>query len=363
MDNHPFSACRKRKRKTIEKEAVRSYRIEGTHYYSQGDRKENYKLVSPFFNHEYPPGTKIEIASKKTDKAKALLASSDSNRQGKEIVVSPYFKHSYPSGTKVEIALKKTANAKVLLASDNNGSQGKKQEKVQKEKKQEKQLLTVSPYLNDSNYSKEECKIVVKEKTVGQTPHYGTPNPSSSSSLFSIEREGEEFGESNRFNPEKVHHEKQELVVSPYFDNRHYFDNSHYPKDKFIIVVKEKAIEKSSGNPFSSSSSLFSIRREGEGCSKNNRFNPFLEAYRRKSEHNYWTPPKSRYELLQESYYQDPWKVLVICMLLNRTTGQQARQVISDLFMLCPDASSAMKVEALEIERIICSLGLQKKDR
>ena len=39
----------------------------------------------------------------------------------------------------------------------------------------------------------------------------------------------------------------------------------------------------------------------------------------------------------------------------------QARRVISDLFTLCPDAKAATKVVTEEIEKIIQTLGLQRK--
>ncbi|XP_062146338.1 uncharacterized protein LOC133854253 isoform X2 [Alnus glutinosa] len=84
-------------------------------------------------------------------------------------------------------------------------------------------------------------------------------------------------------------------------------------------------------------------------------------AYRRKSPDNMWKPPRSSYGLLQEDHAHDPWRVLVICMLLNRTTGLQAKRVISDLFTLCPDAKTATEVTPEEIEKIIKTLGLQRK--
>lgn len=34
-------------------------------------------------------------------------------------------------------------------------------------------------------------------------------------------------------------------------------------------------------------------------------------------------PPVSPFGLIQEHLYQDPWKVLVACMLLNKTGGRQ----------------------------------------
>ncbi|KAE8720621.1 Lysyl-tRNA synthetase isoform 1 [Hibiscus syriacus] len=65
------------------------------------------------------------------------------------------------------------------------------------------------------------------------------------------------------------------------------------------------------------------------------------EAYRRKTEDNTWIPPRSEAPLLQEDHAHDPWRVLVICMLLNRTYGGQARKVLSEFFTLCPDAKTA----------------------
>ncbi|KAL6550484.1 hypothetical protein OROMI_020972 [Orobanche minor] len=47
------------------------------------------------------------------------------------------------------------------------------------------------------------------------------------------------------------------------------------------------------------------------------------EAYERKTPDNNWTPPRSPFNLLQEDYAFEPWRVLVICMLLNQTTGVQ----------------------------------------
>ena len=36
-----------------------------------------------------------------------------------------------------------------------------------------------------------------------------------------------------------------------------------------------------------------------------------------------WHPPASPYGLIEEYLYQDPWKLLVACMLLNVTSGLQ----------------------------------------
>ncbi|KAA8526114.1 hypothetical protein F0562_007786 [Nyssa sinensis] len=85
------------------------------------------------------------------------------------------------------------------------------------------------------------------------------------------------------------------------------------------------------------------------------------EAYRRRTADNTWTPPRSPFSLLQEDHAHDPWRVLVICMLLNRTTGLQAGRVLPELFTLCPNAKIATEVATEEIEKVIRSLGLHRK--
>ncbi|KAL1569811.1 methyl-CpG-binding domain protein 4-like protein [Salvia divinorum] len=85
------------------------------------------------------------------------------------------------------------------------------------------------------------------------------------------------------------------------------------------------------------------------------------EAYERKTPDNTWTPPRSPFHLIQEDHVFDPWRVLVICMLLNLTTGVQARRVLPDLFKICPDAKTAMTANVDYVADLIHSLGLQKK--
>ncbi|KAH7426557.1 hypothetical protein KP509_10G006000 [Ceratopteris richardii] len=74
-----------------------------------------------------------------------------------------------------------------------------------------------------------------------------------------------------------------------------------------------------------------------------------------------WVPPISVHALIQEELYQDPWKVLVACMLLNKTSGTQMRKIIWDFFDLCPTPEVASTIDTNKIEDIIRGLGLQKK--
>lgn len=72
-------------------------------------------------------------------------------------------------------------------------------------------------------------------------------------------------------------------------------------------------------------------------------------------------PLESPYRLLQEDHAFDPWRVLVICMLLNQTTGAQVKPVLRHLFLLCPTAEAAAHFPIDELTTIISSLGLQNK--
>ncbi|KAI3866824.1 hypothetical protein MKW98_002809 [Papaver atlanticum] len=85
------------------------------------------------------------------------------------------------------------------------------------------------------------------------------------------------------------------------------------------------------------------------------------EAYRRKTPDNTWKPPVSPHKLLQEDHYEDPWRVIIICMLLNVTSGKQVKKVLPDFFKLFPDAKSSLEVVPQEIEEIIWTLGIHDR--
>lgn len=69
----------------------------------------------------------------------------------------------------------------------------------------------------------------------------------------------------------------------------------------------------------------------------------------------------SPYSLLQEELRDDPWKLLVACILLNRTSHKQVRPIIWELFEAYPDASAMMRADATELAGRLKSLGLQNR--
>ena len=50
-----------------------------------------------------------------------------------------------------------------------------------------------------------------------------------------------------------------------------------------------------------------------------------------------WIPPKSPYNLIQESLFHDPWKLLIATIFLNRTTGGKAIPVMWEFFRKFPN--------------------------
>ncbi|XP_021749049.1 methyl-CpG-binding domain protein 4-like protein [Chenopodium quinoa] len=85
------------------------------------------------------------------------------------------------------------------------------------------------------------------------------------------------------------------------------------------------------------------------------------DAYQRKAPDCAWRPPCSPYNLLQEQHADDPWRVLVICMLLNITSGPQVKKVLSHFFDVCPNAEAAIVTDVTRIASMIQSLGLHRK--
>lgn len=157
----------------------------------------------------------------------------------------------------------------------------------------------------------------------------------------------------------------KERVVSPYFVKEAMADSIKQGQKKEIDSVRKVS-------PYFSSSKqedVHSSKVQTEGRkSKRKKLSPGLtkaekrdEAYRRITEDNTWKPPLLKVKLLQHDHASDPWRVLVICMLLNKTGSRQLKRVLSEIFKLCPNAKRATEIPAGDIENVIRTLGFQKK--
>lgn len=75
-----------------------------------------------------------------------------------------------------------------------------------------------------------------------------------------------------------------------------------------------------------------------------------------------WEPPKSPFGLLQETYYTSPWRLLVVSILLNVTSGRhQVRPVVGDLFDRYPSPEAMAEADEEELAGMIRRLGLYRK--
>ena len=65
--------------------------------------------------------------------------------------------------------------------------------------------------------------------------------------------------------------------------------------------------------------------------------------------------------LLQEIYQDDPWKMLVCCILLNLTKRQQVDGIRHELFTKYPTEYEMMEADEDELSEILKPLGLYRR--
>jgi methyl-CpG-binding domain protein 4 len=58
----------------------------------------------------------------------------------------------------------------------------------------------------------------------------------------------------------------------------------------------------------------------------------------------WWAPPRSPFGLLEEILFEDEWKLLTACMLLNCTTRLQVDRALWRLFLLAPTPEEAVRL-------------------
>lgn len=67
--------------------------------------------------------------------------------------------------------------------------------------------------------------------------------------------------------------------------------------------------------------------------------------------------------LLQEEFGQDsPWRILVVCILLNRTQGPQARPIVEEFFRRWPNPNAFyVMADPKDVSALVGKLGLAKR--
>ncbi|TSL97264.1 Methyl-CpG-binding domain protein 4 [Bagarius yarrelli] len=71
-----------------------------------------------------------------------------------------------------------------------------------------------------------------------------------------------------------------------------------------------------------------------------------------------WTPPRSPFNLVQETLFHDPWKLLVATIFLNKTSGKLAIPVLWQFFERYPSAEVTRSSDWKPLADLMQPLGL-----
>ncbi|KAM4820855.1 methyl-CpG-binding domain protein 4 [Thomomys bottae] len=71
-----------------------------------------------------------------------------------------------------------------------------------------------------------------------------------------------------------------------------------------------------------------------------------------------WTPPRSPFNLVQETLFHDPWKLLIATIFLNRTSGKMAIPVLWEFLEKYPSADVARAADWRDVSKLLQPLGL-----
>ena len=74
-----------------------------------------------------------------------------------------------------------------------------------------------------------------------------------------------------------------------------------------------------------------------------------------------WHPPVSPFHLVEECLYEDPWRLLVACIFLNKTTAKVAVPIMDTFFSRWGSPEAASDAEETELSELLKPMGLQKK--
>ncbi|KAM9277160.1 methyl-CpG-binding domain protein 4 [Morus bassanus] len=71
-----------------------------------------------------------------------------------------------------------------------------------------------------------------------------------------------------------------------------------------------------------------------------------------------WTPPRSPFNLVQETLFHDPWKLLIATIFLNKTSGKMAIPVLWEFLKKYPSPEIARTADWKEMSELLKPLGL-----
>ncbi|XP_058855549.1 methyl-CpG-binding domain protein 4-like isoform X2 [Acipenser ruthenus] len=73
-----------------------------------------------------------------------------------------------------------------------------------------------------------------------------------------------------------------------------------------------------------------------------------------------WTPPRSPFNLVQETLFHDPWKLLIATIFLNKTSGKMAIPVLWQFLDRYPSPEVTRSTDWTEIAELLKPLGLNE---
>ncbi|KAM6126454.1 LOW QUALITY PROTEIN: methyl-CpG-binding domain protein 4 [Phoenicopterus ruber ruber] len=71
-----------------------------------------------------------------------------------------------------------------------------------------------------------------------------------------------------------------------------------------------------------------------------------------------WTPPRSPFNLVQETLFHDPWKLLIATIFLNKTSGKMAIPVLWEFLRKYPSPEVTRAADWKEMAELLRPLGL-----
>ena len=74
-----------------------------------------------------------------------------------------------------------------------------------------------------------------------------------------------------------------------------------------------------------------------------------------------WIPPRSPFNLIQETLFHDPWKLLIATIFLNRTGGERAIPQALKFLERWSTPEDALKADVEDIAEILQPLGLHQR--
>ena len=74
-----------------------------------------------------------------------------------------------------------------------------------------------------------------------------------------------------------------------------------------------------------------------------------------------WTPPRSPFNLIQESLFHDPWQLLIATIFLNRTGGRRAVPLLLQFLHRWPTPREAVDADVQDIADLLQPIGLNHR--